>query len=375
MGIVFHSSLEPTLGVEVELQIVDLETRQLVSVAPEILKHFEGNPHVKPELLQSTIELNTGICKHVGEVRRDLEGLMEQIQPICDDLGCAMMSAGTHPTAVWPEQTITDDKRYQQLVDRVQWPAQRLMIFGLHVHVGINSPEKAIALFNALSGYIPHLLAVSASSPFWQGNDTGLASVRVKVFETLPTAGLPYRMLNWGEFQRFMKTLVEARAIETIREVWWDIRPHPGFGTVEMRMCDGLPTMSELVSVVALIHSLVVWLGQQYDEGDMLQLDRHWVIRENKWRAARWSLDADIILDDQGTRETISRSLKRLVDDLVPISDRLNCRKELEGIRDIMGSGPSYQRQRAIYQKTGRFEPVVDALIEEWKTDRRVNPA
>lgn len=373
MGIVFHSSPEPTLGVEVELQIVDLETRQLVSAAPEILKKFEDNPHVKPELLQSTIELNTGICKHVGEVGRDLKGLMKQIQPICDDLGCAMISAGTHPTATWPEQAITTDKRYQQLVDRVQWPAQRLMIFGLHVHVGINSPEKAIALFNALSGYIPHLLAVSASSPFWQANDTGLASVRVKVFETLPTAGLPYRMLNWGEFQRFMKTLVSASAIETIREVWWDIRPHPGFGTVELRMCDGIPTMTDLLSVVALIHCLVVWLGQQYDEGNMLQLNRHWLIRENKWRAARWSLDADIILDDDGTQETISQSLNRMMETLGPVSDQLHCRKELEGIRDIMGSGPSYKRQRAIYQKTGRFEPVVDALIEEWKTDRRVS--
>ncbi|MFQ6674873.1 MAG: glutamate--cysteine ligase [Fidelibacterota bacterium] len=372
MGIIFHSSPEPTLGVEVELQIVDLKTRQLVSVAPQILKNFQDNPHVKPELLQSTIELNTGICKDVGEVRRDLKNLMDQIQPICDDLGCALISAGTHPTAVWPEQAITDNQRYRQLVDRVQWPAQRLMIFGLHVHVGINSPEKAIALFNALSGYIPHLLAVSASSPFWQGNDTGLASVRVKVFETLPTAGLPYRMLNWGEFQRFMNTLVAARAIETIREVWWDIRPHPGFGTVELRMCDGIPTMTELVSVVALSHCLVVWLSQKYDEGDMLRLDRHWVIRENKWRAARWSLDASIIVDDQGNQETISRSLEGLMGTLGPISEQLNCRKELEGIRRIVDSGPSYQRQRGIYRKTGRFEPVVDALIEEWRTDRRV---
>lgn len=372
MGIIFNSSPDPTLGVEVELQIVDLKSRQLVSRGPEILKHFEHNPHVKPELLQSTIELNTNICRDVGEARKDLEELMKQIQPICDDLGCALISAGTHPTATWPQQAITNDKRYKQLVDRVQWPAQRLMIFGLHVHVGINSPEKAIAMFNALSGYIPQLLALSASSPFWQGNDTGLASVRVKVFETLPTAGLPYRMLNWGEFQRFMKTLVAARSIETIREVWWDIRPHPGFGTVESRMCDGIPTMSELVSVVALIHCLVVWLGQKYDEGDMLNLDRHWVIRENKWRAARWSLDADIILDEEGTQETISQNLTRLMDDLIPISDRLNCRKELEGIRSIMGSGPSYKRQREIYRKTGRFESVVDALIEEWKTDKRV---
>ena len=373
MAVIFHSSPEPTLGVEVELQIVDLATRQLSSRAPEMLKSFEDNPHVKPELLQSTIELNTGICKDVGEVGRDLTSLMEKIRPICDDLGCAVISAGTHPTATWPEQHITADERYKTLVDRVQWPAQRLMIFGLHVHVGVDSPEKTIALFNVLCSYIPHFLALSASSPFWQGNDTGLASVRVKVFETLPTAGLPYRMLNWGEFQRFMKTLVSAGTIETIREVWWDIRPHPGFGTVELRMCDGIPTMSELLSIVALIHSTVVWLSDMYDRGEMVDLHRHWVIRENKWRAARWSLDADIIVDDEGAQETISDSLEQMLTILHPVSEKLNCEEELKGVHKIIESGPSYKRQRAIYQKEGRFEAVVDALIEEWKTDRRVD--
>ena len=325
--------------------------------------------------MQSTIELNTGICKDVQEVRRDLTDLAVQLQPTLDDLGCALISAGTHPTATWPGQAISNKKRYRELVEKVQWPAQRLMIFGLHVHVGIDSGEKAIAIFNALCSYIPQFLALSASSPFWQGNDTGLASVRVKVFETLPTAGLPYRMTNWGEFQNFMNTLVSADAISSVREVWWDIRPHPGFGTVELRMCDGMPTMSELISLVALIHSTTVWLSDMYDEGHLIPPQRHWIIRENKWRASRWSLDAEIITGSEGEKQTIADNMEDLLEIVAPVSEKLNCRKELEGVRDIMNLGPSYLRQRNIYEQTGKFEPVVDALIEEWITDQRVYSA
>ena len=259
MSIRFNKSDEPTLGVEVELQIVDLETRALSPRAPEVLAALEGNPHVKTELLQSTIELNTGVCRSVKEVRRDLASLNDEVIAVCDRLDCGLMFAGTHPFSTWPEQQITDEVRYRKLVDRVQWPAQRLMIFGLHVHVGMDSGEKAVAVFDHLSNYIPQFLALSASSPFWQGNDTGLASVRIKVFETLPTAGLPEQLVNWGEFTAFMNTLITAGAIESIREVWWDIRPHPGFGTVELRMCDGIPTMDELLSIVAFVHCCCVW--------------------------------------------------------------------------------------------------------------------
>ena len=203
MSIQFNKSDGPTLGVEVELQIVDLESRKLVPLAPELLA-AANNPHIKTELLQSTIELNTSVCRDVKEVRNDLMDLKEVVQSICENLGCGLISSGTHPFSTWTEQLTTDEERYQQLVDRVQWPAQRLMIFGLHVHVGMDSGEKAVAVFDQLSNYIPQFLALSASSPFWQGNDTGLASVRTKVFETLPTAGLPEQLVNWGEFQAFM---------------------------------------------------------------------------------------------------------------------------------------------------------------------------
>ena len=265
----------------------------------------------------------------------------------------------------------TDDERYQKLISRVQWPAQRLLIFGLHVHVGMGNGEKAVAVANQLTNFIPQFLALSASSPFWQGNDTGLASVRSKVFETLPTAGLPEHFAHWGEFQSFMNTLVNAGAIESIREVWWDIRPHPGFGTLELRMCDGLPTMEELLAVAALIHCTTVYLAEQYENGELPPLTRHWILRENKWRAARWGLDARIIQDEAGNLECNRTLIHELLETLAPISHQLNCAEELGSVDNILELGPSYIRQRKIFEETGQLEPVVDALIDEWKTGER----
>ena len=239
MKITFNGSPGPTLGVELELQIIDPETKNLVSGAGEIIERSRDEQHVKPELIQSTIELNTDICQNVADVRRELSERIARLLAVCDDLGYEVACAGTHPFAAWSQQQVTPKDRYQMLMDRCQWPARRLMIFGLHVHVGVENGEKAIAVFDSLSTYLPHLLALSASSPFFDSHDTGLASCRAKIFESLPTAGLPYRLLNWAEFQRLMITLVNSKTIETIREIWWDVRPHPDFGTVEIRMCDG----------------------------------------------------------------------------------------------------------------------------------------
>ena len=367
MKIAFNGSPAPTLGVEVELQILDPETKNLVSGAPRIIERRAGDAHIKPELIESTIELNTDVCSDVAEVRRDLEQRIGQLLAVCDELGYEVASAGTHPFAEWSEQRVTAKERYNVLVDRCQWPARRLMIFGLHVHVGVESGEKAIAVFNALSNYLPHLLALSASSPFFNSQDTGLTSCRVKVFESLPTAGLPYRLLNWGEFQRLMTTLVNAKAIESIREVWWDVRPHPEFGTVEVRICDGLPTLDDIVAMTAMIQALVVWLGDQYDEGNYLPLLRYWCVRENKWRAARWALDADLIVDEDGRLQRLGDAVEALLEDLAPVAARLGSRDDLARIHTIMRDGPSYVRQRRLYEETGRFTAVMESLVQDFR--------
>ena len=367
MKITFNGSPRPTLGVELELQILDPKTKNLVSGASRIIERSRDAQHVKPELIQSTIELNTDVCQDVAQVRRELSGRLRNLLAACDELGYEVASAGTHPFAEWSEQEVTEEDRYQMLVDRCQWPARRLMIFGLHVHVGVESGEQAIAVFNALSSYLPHLLALSASSPFSNSLDTGLASCRVKIFEGLPTAGLPYRLLNWAEFQRLMITLVNSKTIETIREIWWDIRPHPDFGTVEVRICDGLPTLDDVLAMTALVQSLVVWLGDQYDEGSYLPLQRYWIVRENKWRASRWSTDAEIIIDEAGNLERLSDSIQKLVTDVTPVARRLGCAEELAGIGRIVEDGPGYVRQRRLYDETGDFKKVMDSLVKEFR--------
>ena len=251
----------------------------------------------------------------------------------------------------------------------MQWPARQLLIFGIHVHVGVQSPEKAIAIANALSGYIPHFLALSASSPYWMGQDTGLASSRSKVFEALPTAGLPYQLAGWSEFEEFMGTLASAKAISSIREVWWDIRPHPDFGTVELRICDGIPTMSEVCAAAALSQSLVELFDRQYDAGTALPVPRGWSVRENKWRAARHGVDADIIADEQGSLIPIADAIALLVGELEPVAADLGCQDELRHTLAIVENGPSYLRQRDVVAAGGTLVDVVDSLIDELRTD------
>ena len=372
MKIAFRGSPRPTVGVELELQLLDPETMNLVAGAPAILQRTADLSHVKGELIESTIELNTDVCEDVAAVRRDLTERIAQLLVVADELGYLVACAGTHPFSKWGEQRITASERYHRLVDQCQWPARRLMIFGVHVHVGIVSGEKAIAISNGLTTYLPHLLALSASSPFFNAADTGLASCRTKIFESLPTAGLPYRLLNWAEFQRLMITLVNAKAIESIREIWWDVRPHPGFGTIEVRICDGLPTLDEVVAVTALIQALVVWLGDQYDEGMYLPLHRHWIVRENKWRAARWATDAEIIIDEDGNLERLDESLAALVEAVTPVARRLGSETELQRIGPMLSAGPSYRRQRRIYEETGDYGAVMKALVREFRENAPV---
>ena len=368
MKMTFDGSPNPTLGVELELQILDPETKNLVSGAEQIIDRSGDSTHVKPELIQSTVELNTDICQDVGQVRQELSSRIRRLLGVYDELGFELACAGTHPFAEWSEQDITDKDRYHMLVERCQWPARRLMIFGLHVHVGVQTGEKAVAVVDALSTYLPHLLALSASSPFFDHLDTGLACCRVKIFESLPTAGLPYRLVNWVEFQRLMKTLINSKTVETVREIWWDVRPHPDFGTVEVRICDGVPTLDEVMAMTSLVQSLVVWLGDRYDEGAASEpLQRFWITRENKWRAARWATEAEIIVDEDGRLEPLADSIRRLVEDVTPTARQLGCAEELTRVRDILQAGPSYQRQRKLYEETRDFRKVVESLVEEFR--------
>jgi carboxylate-amine ligase len=353
-----------------ELEVVDRESRQLASAASSILAeigagHPDGeHPRAKHELLESTIEIITGVCADIGEARADLAGTLAEVRVAADRRGLALMCSGTHPFSDWADQQISPNPRYAALVEEMQWLARQLQIFGIHVHVGVQSPEKAIAIANALTAYIPHFLAISASSPYWLGRDTGLASARSKIFEALPTAGLPYQLSGWPEFETFMTTLVSAKAISSIREVWWDIRPHPNFGTVELRICDGLPSLDEVAAVAALSQCLVEWMNTLFDRGYTLPTYRSWIMKENKWRAARHGVNAELIMNEQGSLKPLRQALEELVNELMPVAARLGCSDEL-AFTLKMAEQPSYLRQRQVVAAGGTLPDVVDQLIGE----------
>lgn len=375
MDILFNASAGSSLGVEVELQLVDRETRALRSGASEILRRLEkergeAHPKAKNELIESNIEVITGICSTVAEARADLESTLAEVVPTAEALGLGLACAGTHPFSSWADQEITPNERYLRLLEEMQWPARRMTIFGIHTHVGIRSAEKAIAIANALTAYIPHFLALSASSPYFEGRDTGLASSRCKVFEGLPTAGLPQLLDGWAEFSELMTTLIEARAISSIREIWWDIRPHPNFGTVELRICDGLPTMTEIATVAALAQCLVEWMDSLIDRGYGLPCPKAWILGQNKWRAARHGLDAELIIDERGALAPVRTAIEELVEELTPIARRLDCEAELLNALQILEHGPSYLRQRRWVSEGATLEDVVDKLMEELRSDQ-----
>ncbi|MGY2129969.1 glutamate--cysteine ligase [Blastococcus sp. SYSU DS0617] len=371
MEIPFRSSERASLGVEWELQLVDRDTRELSPGAIEILEQLrpeaaEEHPKAKHELLQSTVEIITGICTTVAEAKADLAGTLAEVVAAADERNLALMCAGTHPFTDWQTQLISPKERYLDLVERMQWMARRMQIFGVHVHVGVRAPEKAIPIVNALCQYIPHFLALSSSSPFWVGCDTGLASSRTKIFEGMPTAGLPYQLADWAEFEEYMETLISTGSIDSVREVWWDVRPHPDFGTVELRICDGLPTLDEIGAVAALAQCLVEQFDTQLDRGYTLPTPASWVLRENKWRASRYGLDADIVVDEKGTVRPVRQAIIDLVEELRPTARRLGCEAELADVLRVLDVGASYQRQRAVAAAhDGQLEPVVDSLLAE----------
>ena len=367
----FVASAGPSLGVEVELALVDGESGELTCVAPELLARVGAgypeteHPKIKKELYQCTVEVITGVCATVAEARADLAESMREVEQAAADSGAAVIGAGLHPFTPWHQLSLSEGERYQRLVDTIGWPARRLTTHGVHVHVGVRSGDKAIATVNSLTEYLPVFLALSAASPYWNGRDTGLASTRTKIFESMPTTGLPPHLRDWAEFNVFLDTLIEAGAIETVREVWWDIRPHPGYGTVELRMCDSMPTLWEISALAALAQSLVTEFDRMIDAGVTPDVPREWVRRENKWRAARWGVEADLVIDESGHTQPLREIVDGLVDRLLPIAKDLDCAAELVDLRRIAAEGPSYVRQRRIVAEGGDLQGVVRALRAE----------
>ncbi|GLW21974.1 glutamate--cysteine ligase [Microbispora triticiradicis] len=377
MTIEFNPSRGATLGVEWELQLVDTHTRHLRQDARDVLAAVpdlsEGQrPKAMHELMQSQVEIITDVCHTVAEAVQDLRKSIGRLAEAVEPRGIALACTGTHAISDWRDAVYAPNQRYVELVEEMQWLAWRIQTFGVHVHVGVRDRDKVIPIVNALAAYLPHFLALTSSSPYWGGQDTGLASSRAIVFGSLPTAGPPHLLADWAEFEEYMDTLIKAGTIRSIKEVWWDIRPHPDFGTIEIRMFDGIPTPREVGMVAALSQCLVQQFDQQIDRGYTLPHPAAWVVRDNKWRATRYGLDADVITDDHGSTAPMRDVLYELQRELEPVAERLGCAEELAVVTDVLEQGSSSERQRAILADGGSLQDVVDATIIELAEDRFV---
>ena len=363
----FTANESPTIGVELELGLVDLETMALSSSAGLLLPQLSAEvaSFVKPELMQACVEGITGVCRSVDDAGRELRERLQSVESICESNGVGLWWGATHPFWVWRDHQVTPNDRYHDLVNSLQEMARRLVTFGLHIHVGVDSGDKAVMICDRILQHLPTLLALTASSPFWENRNTGLHSQRSKIMEGLPTAGLPPLMRNWSEYVWLVNQMVESGFINTIREIWWDVRPHHNFGTVEVRVCDMPGNLEDVLAITALVQSLVKTLSDMIDNG-AYQHDCHpMMVRQNKWRAARFGTHAKLVNSFTYEVESLGLVVNALVEKLSPTAEQLGCLNHLERAR-AMATAPSWaDKQLAILDKTGDPREVVRQLISQ----------
>jgi carboxylate-amine ligase len=357
-----------TIGIEEEYQTIDPETRDLKShIGMEIIAKSKKLLHeaVKPEMHQSVIEIGTGVCKNIKEAKEEIISIRRGIIRLAKDNGLRLAAGGTHPFADWKAQEIYPDPRYAEIVEDMKMVARANLIFGLHVHVGVEDRETCIHLMNAARYFLPHILALSTNSPFWLGMETGLKSYRCKVFDKFPRTNIPDYFPSWGEYETFVNLLIQTNCIDNAKKIWWDIRPHPNFPTLEFRVCDLPMRAEETIAIAALIQATVAKLYKLHAANTGFRLYRRALIMENKWRALRYGLDGKLI--DFGKRiEVPVRDLiyeyLHLVDDVV---DELGSREEINYIHKILERGSGADRQLRVFRETGDLTKVVDYMIEE----------
>src|SRR3981189_637495 len=351
-----------TLGIEEEFQIVDPKTRGLRSHVSEFLE--EGKmilgEQIKPEMIQSMVEVGTGICKNIQEARADITRLRSIISGLAAKTGLVIVAASTHPFSSWQDQKIYDDERYELLVQELQTVARSLLIFGLHVHVGIPDRERQIHIMNASRYFLPHVLALTTSSPFWMGHNTGLKSYRSEIFKQFPRTDIPDYFDSYSNFQRYVDLLVKTGCINDGRKIWWDLRPHPVFPTLEFRICDIPTRVDDTVAIAALFQAIVAKLTKLIDKNLGIRLYRRMLIQENKWRAVRWGLDGKMI-DFGKQKEVPTRDLVLEILDFVDdVVDELGSRKEIEPVHTVWEGRASGREQLRVFAETKDLNAVVD---------------
>ena len=357
-----------SIGIEEEFMTIDPETRDLRShIEAEIIPKGKKQlrERVKPEMHQSVVEVGTAVCSNIAEARRDVMEIRRGLIELARANGLRIAAAGTHPFAEWSQQGIYPDERYWSIVEDMQMVARENLIFGLHVHIGIEDREDAIHIMNAARYFLPHILALSTNSPFWRGMETGLKSYRCKVFDKFPRTNIPDYFQSYAEYENFVNLLVKTNCIDNAKRIWWDLRPHPHFPTLEVRICDVPMRAEETLALAALIQATVAKLYQLYARNQGFRLYRRALIMENKWRAVRYGIDGKLI--DFGKKEEAPfRSLLEeyfeLIDDVV---DELGSRNEINYLRKIVEDGTGADRQLRVWRETGDLKKVVDYIVEE----------
>ncbi len=363
MRLDFAKSTQSTVGIEWELGLVDAATGQLCNVSDDILKKLEL-PAEEPfqivgEFMLNTLELVTGVCHTVEEGLDQLATAGRRVLELASSDNMALFSQGTHPFAFGLHERISSGPRYQKLLNKTQYWAYQMLIYGVHAHIGLDHVAKAMPAVNYLIKYYPHMLALSASSPYWGGYDTGYASQRTLLFQQLPTTGLPFQFHNWSEYEHVVGDLMKVGIVDDVTEVRWDIRAVPRYGTVEQRACDGVATLEQVGAITALTQCLVhEAVGGDADALNDIDILPPWFVQENKWRAARYGLEAEVIIDSAGTEKLVTEHLNETLNRLEPIAEELGCAEQLGWVADMMRANTSSYRQRQ--QLQSKFGHRVD---------------
>jgi carboxylate-amine ligase len=354
----FGSSAPFSLGIEEEFQLLNSESYDLTSRFDEVLTAAGGDPRIKAELLQSTAEVATDVARDARGAIAHARELRRRVHDAAAANGVVFASAGTHPFARYEHQDVTELDRYRELAESLQWVVDQQLIFGLHVHLGMASAEQAIQVGNALRTWLPELLALSANSPFWHGRDTGLASARSKVFDAMPRSGLPPAFSSFEEFELLVERGVRTNSFADYTYIWWDLRPHPKLGTIEVRVCDAQTRIENVTAIVALVQSAGATLAERHERGGALPIQPVTLIAENKWRAARYGLDTDLVDLERDTERPAREAVRALVEVAEPAARRLGCTEELKEVERILERGSGADEQRRVREHTGSLLAV-----------------
>ncbi|HTA57091.1 MAG TPA: carboxylate-amine ligase [Candidatus Baltobacteraceae bacterium] len=370
-----------TIGVEEEFQIIDPETLELRSHVVQLLSSAAARgvgDLVKQEMHQSIVETGTKICENVSELRLEMHRTRSELVLAAESTGLRVAAAGTHPFSSWIDQVISPGERYQHIVEEMGQLARSLLIFGMHVHVAMPDKQTTIDMMNMVRYFLPHLLALSTSSPFWMGRNTGLKSFRTTVFRRFPRTGIPEVFESWSEYENFINLLVKLNCIDTGKKIWWDVRPHPTYGTLEFRMFDTATRVEEAVAIAALTQAIVVKLHRLYTRNQSWRLYRRALIEENKWRAARYGIEGKMIDFGREAEVPMRELMLELMEFIDDVVDDLGSRSAVEYIHTILNEGTSAERQLRVYQHTGDLKDVVRHLVMETRAsvqDARSNSA